>query len=405
MNSIRAAALLALLTMMPVAGFPQEPPGTIDQAPAPVASPPPQADAPAAAEPAQASVQPTAPMPTTATYGKAQLDQMLAPIALYPDTLLADVLMASTFPVQIVEAERWLSVPANAALKNDQLVAALDPMPWDPSVKSLVPFPDVIKQMSDKLDWTEALGTAFADQQADVMGEVQVLRAKAESCGTLTSTPQQRVVHEASAVVIQPTNPAVVYVPVYNPAVVYGVWAYPAFPPFFFVPDPVFFVGPVGIGIGFSIGFGVVAPFWGWGHPVWGEGDIFIDGGRWSRISYQHAAFAGSTFRHAGAIGRANAGAGRFAGGRFGVGRNSVARSSAAGSIGRASAGRGIGRHAAAAHSATHAGSHGGRSTGHTGGGRSGMFHRASSHAGGGVHNAAHAGRSGAIHGGNQHRH
>jgi hypothetical protein len=190
--------------------------------------------------------------------------------------------------------------------------------------------------------------------------------------------------------------------------VVYGVWAYPAFPPFFFVPDPVFFVGPVGVGISFGVGFGVVGPFWGWGHPVWGEGHIFIDGGRWSRISFQHAAFAGSTFHHAGAIGRAqagvNAGAGRFAGGRFGVGRNSVARSSAARSIGRASAGRGVGRHAAA-HSSTHAGSHGARSVGHTAGGRSGMVHHASSHAGGGFHQAARASRSGASHGGNQHRH
>jgi hypothetical protein len=284
MIRIRSLTLIGLLAMGPAAGFAQDAP------------PPPANDSAAAAQTADAG------------YTTAQLDQMLAPIALYPDTLLANILMASTFPVQIIEAERWLAKRSHAALSGDALVAALQPLPWDPSVKSLVPFPAILKQLNEQLDWTQSLGNAFANQQAAVMAEVQVLRQKCEASGKLTTTPQLRVRHEDAAVIIEPANPAVVYVPVYNPVEVFGGWAYPAYPPFYFPPYPGFFVGSVGIGIGFSVGFGVVGPLWGWGYPVWGSGSVFIDSGRYSRISYNHAGFIGSTFHHEGAVGRIAAG-------------------------------------------------------------------------------------------------
>ena len=294
-RSLAMAGLMPLLAMAPVAGFAQN-------------APPPPADqaAPPAAQPAPAPADAAAGAPAV-TYSTAQLDQMLAPIALYPDTLLSEILMASTYPIQVVEAERWLQTPANAAIKGDALVAALQPMAWDPSVKSLVPFPSVLKELGDQLDWTQSLGTAFANQQADVMAQVQVLRHQSESCGKLVSTPQIRVSHQGAAVVIEPADPAVVYVPVYNPAVVYGTWAYADYPPFYYPPYPGFYVGPVGLGIGFSIGFGVVGPLWGWGYPAWGAGNIFINSGRYSQISYNHAGYAGSAFHHVGPVGAVGA--------------------------------------------------------------------------------------------------
>ncbi|MGB8841512.1 MAG: DUF3300 domain-containing protein, partial [Aliidongia sp.] len=287
MIRIRSLTLMGLLAMGPAAGFAQD------------AAPPPVADGTAAAV-----------QTADAGYTTAQLDQMLAPIALYPDTLLTNILMASTYPVEVIEAERWLTKPSHAALHGDALVAALQPLQWDPSVKSLVPFPEVLKQLNDQLDWTQSLGNAFANQQTAVMAEVQVLRRQCEASGKLTTTPQLRVRHEASAVIIEPADPAVVYVPVYNPVEVFSGWAYPEYPPYYFPPYPGFFVGPVGIGIGFSIGFGVVGPLWGWGYPAWGAGNVFIDSGRYSQISYNHAGYSGSTFHHEGAVGRVGAGSG-----------------------------------------------------------------------------------------------
>jgi hypothetical protein len=277
MTNIRSAVvagLLPLLGLAPAAGFGQ---GYV---------------------PAQQA--PAAPM-----FSTGELDQMLAPVALYPDALLTQVLMAATYPIQVVEAERWLENPNNAALHGDMLVSVLTPLPWDPSVKSLVPFPQIVKMLNDQLDWTQSLGAAFANQQPEVMGRVQALRAQAEAAGTLTSTPQLRVVHEGPAVVIEPANPAVVYVPVYDPVHVYGPWAYAEYPPVFFPPAAGFFVGPVGIGIGigFSVGFGVVGPLWGWGHPAWGGGGIVINNEFYSRISFNHATFAGGVWHHAGPVG------------------------------------------------------------------------------------------------------
>src|ERR1700739_179680 len=155
-----------------------------------------------------------------------QLDAMLAPIALYPDELLTQTLMASTYPLQVVAAARWLEKDNNKDLKGDGLPKALESQNWDPSVKSLVPFPQVIAMMNDNLEWTQQLGYAVATQQAAVLDSVQRLRRQAQSAGSLKTTAQQRVVVEKETIVIQPADTQTVYVPLYNPAEVYGTWPY-----------------------------------------------------------------------------------------------------------------------------------------------------------------------------------
>lgn len=185
-----------------------------------------------------------------------ELDQMLAPIALYPDSLLSQMLMASTYPLEVVQAARWSR--ANRGVKGEQAVKAVEGMDWDPSVKSLVAFPDILARMDEKLDWTEQLGEAFLAQQQDVMGTIQDLRRRADARGNLQSNERMRVVREAEHIAIEPPAREVVYVPYYSPAVVYGPWWYPAYPPVFWAPPPAyiaygpgFFWGPA---IGFSAG-------------------------------------------------------------------------------------------------------------------------------------------------------
>jgi hypothetical protein len=141
-----------------------------------------------------------------------------------------------------VASARWLDDPANKNLTGDALAKALIHQPWDPSVKSLVPFPQVLATLNGQLDWTQQLGYAFANQQADVMDSVQRLRQQAQA-GYLKTTEQQRVVVEKSTIVIEPTSPQTVYVPVYSPTVVYGAWPYPAYPPLYFPPQPGYVVG------------------------------------------------------------------------------------------------------------------------------------------------------------------
>ena len=174
--------------------------------------------------------------PTTKKFRQEELDQMLAPIALYPDSLLAQILMGATYPLEVVQADRWAK--ANRNLKGDQLNDALDQKNWDPSVKALVPFPQVLSMMSERLEWTQKLGDAFLDQQDEVMDTVQKLRARAQAAGNLRDTEQQRVIVQERVIEIEPVQPEVVYVPVYDPTVIYGPWWYPAFPPFFFPPPP-----------------------------------------------------------------------------------------------------------------------------------------------------------------------
>jgi hypothetical protein len=183
-----------------------------------------------------------------------QLDQLLAPIALYPDALLAQILMAATYPLEIVKADRWLQDPSHANLRGDQLAGALEAETWDPSVKSLVPFPQILRMMDQQLDWTEKLGNAVVAQQPDVMDAIQRLRYQAAAAGTLWSNAQERVTTERQGIVIEPANPEFVYPPVYNPAGVYGPWPYPDYPPFDLSPLETDF-GPAGpFGIGFGVG-------------------------------------------------------------------------------------------------------------------------------------------------------
>jgi hypothetical protein len=224
-----------------------------------------------------------------------QLDQLLAPIALYPDPLVSSILMASTYPLEIVEASRWLQDPANAALKGDDLTAALTQQSWDPSVKSLVPYPEIVQMMDSKLDWTQSLGNAFLAQQGDVMGAVQQLRQQAQQTGHLATTPQQNVVVQDGAIAIEPSSPQTVYIPAYDPGIVYGEWQYPAYPPVYFPPWPGYALAG---GFAFGVGFAISAPFWGWDHFDWGHRSIFIDHDRYNRLSPGHPFIGGATWQH-----------------------------------------------------------------------------------------------------------
>ena len=192
-------------------------------------------------------------LPETTAYTPEQLDQMLAPIALYPDPLVAQILMAATYPSEVVDAARWLQDPDNAALRGDQVAAALQAMSWDPSLKALIVFPDIVRMMDGNLQWTEQLGDAFIGQQAGVMDEIQRLRRQAIAAGTLQSSPSQTVTMQDGIVVIEPANPDVVNVPIYNPMNVYGTWPYPDYPPDYFTPDYVFGGSAIDYGVGVFI--------------------------------------------------------------------------------------------------------------------------------------------------------
>jgi Protein of unknown function (DUF3300) len=218
----------------------------------------------AAYQDTQPPAQPAASAPPYTQQAPEQLQQLVAPIALYPDSLVAQVLAASTFPEQVVEADRW--VQANPDLKGSALGQAVDQQPWDPSVKALTAFPSVLGNMDKNLSWTSSLGDAYYNQQPDVMNAIQVMRQRAQAAGNLQSTPQQTVETQGSTIAIQPANPEVVYVPAYNPWLVYGgpIVAWPGWYPY----PGIWFGGPylsfgLGFGIGFFSGFG-----WGWGH--WG---------------------------------------------------------------------------------------------------------------------------------------
>ncbi len=203
-------------------------------------------------------------------FSQGQLEQILAPIALYPDDVLVQILIASTYPIEVVQADRWIK--QNSGLKGNALTSALEQQSWDPSVKSLVNFPQVLAMMSEKLDWTQNLGDAFLAQQEDVMRAVQNLRAKANAAGNLKTTKEQKVIVEKETIIIQPATPQVVYVPTYNPTVVYGTWAYPAYPPVYYYPPgyvatTAFFSFAAGVAIGAAWGYA-------WGNCNWGHGSI-----------------------------------------------------------------------------------------------------------------------------------
>jgi hypothetical protein len=162
-------------------------------------------------------------------FSQEQLAQMLAPIALYPDALLSQVLMASTYPIEVVEADRW--VQRNSELKGEDLDAALLDMEWDPSVKAVCHFPSILALMSERISETTDLGNAFLAQEAEVMDMVQELRAKAYAQNHLVTDARQKVIVEDEKIIIEPADPTVIYVSYYDPSYVYGPWWYPAYPP------------------------------------------------------------------------------------------------------------------------------------------------------------------------------
>ena len=211
-----------------------------------------------------------------------QLDALVAPIALYPDALLSEVLMASTYPLEVVEADRWAK--ANKSLKGDALEAAVDKLTWDDSVKSLIATPDVLDTMSQKLSWTQQLGDAVLAQQPDVMDAIQRLRTKAQANNKLTSNKQQKVTTQQEAgkqvIVIAPAEPDTLYVPYYDPAVVYGTWPYPAYPPYYW-PAPGYIAGGliatgIAFGAGYALGRWAAGGYWGGGFN-WGGNNININ--------------------------------------------------------------------------------------------------------------------------------
>ena len=214
-------------------------------------------------EEAQAPAQ-APPTPPYTQQTPEQLQQLVAPIAVYPDSLVAQILAASTFPEQVVEADRW--VQAHPDLTGEALGQAADQQPWDPSVKALTAFPSVLGNMDKNLSWTSSLGDAYYNQQQDVMDAVQVMRQRAQEAGNLETTPQQTVTTEGSTIVIQPASPEIVYVPAYNPWLIYGSPIVP-WPGWYLYPG-IWYNGPyLSFGVGFGIGF--FAGF-GWGWPHWG---------------------------------------------------------------------------------------------------------------------------------------
>jgi len=281
------------------------------------AQPNPAPAPPAAAQPLE--------QPSASPFTPEELNQILAPIALYPDELIAQILTAATYPLEIVLAARWVADPKNAALKGDALVKALEGQTWDASVKSLVPFPSVLKMMSDKLDWTQKLGDAFLSQEADCLAAVQSLRRKAAAAGTLKSTPQQSVtvapraavaapglqgppagepitmapVTEDQTISIAPADPQVVYVPSYDPATAYGSWPYPSYPPYAF-PPPVGYGVAAGMatGLAFGAGVAIAGSLWGWGSPNWSGGNVSINANRFNSINANRTAITGNTWQH-----------------------------------------------------------------------------------------------------------
>ncbi|MFN7986585.1 MAG: DUF3300 domain-containing protein [Thermoanaerobaculia bacterium] len=225
----------------------------------------PPADAQKAAAPADAA----------AKLSADQLDSLVAPIALYPDSLLAQTLAASTYPLEIIQLQQWLA--KNPNLKDKALADAVAKQPWDPAVQAMAPLPDVVKRLADDIQWTTDLGNAFLAQQSDVMDAVQRMRKKAQDKGALKTTEQQKVetkvVEQKTVIIVESANPEVVYVPVYSPTVVYPPPVYP-YPPIYYPPYP-----PGAAFVTFTAGVVIGAAIWGgaWGHCGWGHNDIDIN--------------------------------------------------------------------------------------------------------------------------------
>ena len=263
--------------LMPLAAVAQTPPAATtpeqsSQTPPPATTPEQSPQTP-----------PPATAPEQSLLKAEQLDQLLAPIALYPDPLLSQVLIASTYPLEVVQADRW--VKSNAKLKGDALAAAVGKQSWDDSVKSLAAVPTVLGMMSDQLEWTQKLGDAVLAQQPDVMDAVQRLRKRAHDYNKLKTTKEQKIVvtqvQNKQVIAIEPTLPETIYVPYYDPAVVYGAWPYPAYPPYYW-PAPAYIgVGILATGLAFGAGWALArwtarGNYWGGGFN-WGNNNININ--------------------------------------------------------------------------------------------------------------------------------
>jgi len=236
------------------------------------------------AQPAPAAAAAPAAAPTS----KEQLEQLLAPIALYPDSLLSQVLMASTYPSDVADAAKW--VKAHPDNKGDSAVKAVQNQPWDPSVQSLAAFPQILDMMGAQPDWVQKLGDAFLASSKDVLDAVQRLRAKAQQAGNLKSNEQQKVIVEQepatqqTIIKVEPTQGELVYVPAYNPTVVYGSWPYPAYPPYYYPPSPYYYPGgALAAGIAFGIGVAAIGSIWGGCN--WGGGDVNINVNKYNSIN------------------------------------------------------------------------------------------------------------------------
>lgn len=240
-----------------------------------------QTPAPAAAAPSNSPM-----------LGAQQLDSLTAPIALYPDALLAQVLMATTFPDDVMAAAAWSK--QNPKLQGDDAVKAVSATAWDPSVQSLVAFPQVLATMSQKPDWVQGIGQAFLAQPNDVMDSVQRLRAAAQKAGNLQTSQQQKVIVQPASgtsstqtIVIEQPSPQVVYVPTYNPTTVYGPWPYPTYPPVYMPPPPGYVVGSALVsGMAFGVGIAITNSLWG--GCDWGHGDVNVNVNRYNNINVNH---------------------------------------------------------------------------------------------------------------------
>jgi hypothetical protein len=250
-----------------------------------------------------------------------ELQQLVAPIALYPDALVAQILAAATYPTQIVEADRWMQRHSN--LKGDELAKEVDKQDWDPSVKALAQFPSVLENMDKNLSWTSSLGEAYTNEPEDVTNAVQDMRQQAQKAGHLNSNEQERVTTQGNTIVIEPANPEVVYVPAYDPWLVYGapIVAYPGW-----YPVPGIFWGGVGLSFGLGFGIGYFGGFgWGWGHwgYDWHDRRAFFDHHAYISHSrdFGHDGFHHGDFAHGG-FGHGNFDHGNFSHGNFSHGNS-----------------------------------------------------------------------------------
>jgi len=306
-----------------------------------------------------------------------ELQQLVAPIALYPDSLVAQILAASTFPEEVVEADRW--VQSHPDLKGDALAQAVDQQPWDPSVKALAAFPSVLGNMDKNLSWASSLGDAYYNQEQDVMDAVQVMRQRAQAAGNLKSTEQENVTTEGSDIEIEPASPEIVYVPAYDPWIVYGgpVVAWPGWYPY----PGIWYDGPflsfgIGFGVGFYGGYG-----WGWGHwgYDWHNHYAVYNHGRYysrSRTFYNRGAYARGGGPRGGNFDRGGRGAAPFDGNRGAArgygeprGQNGT-RSGAFSGYGRGGEERSYSSRGSSSFGGGGGGSHGGGGSPHGGGGR-----------------------------------